>query len=194
MSWTEDDDKRVRKFCKTMGIEKLADCPKCGMRRGTQSELALASFCSHEDCAFREWRLAMAAAERDAALDAWKRDGGRRPATRPDGIPTRIDRQWMTAAELAIMDAVEVVERAGASTKLTDAVTLLSQARDRVADHVEAIAPEVSAFDKLVERLVEEAIGTCEPENADDMASAYTRSVLSKKFRKALTHAQAVRK
>src|SRR4030095_3138806 len=33
-----------------------------------------------------------------AALDAWKKDGGPRPVRRPDGLPTRADMQWMTAA------------------------------------------------------------------------------------------------
>lgn len=73
-----------------------------------------------------------------AALAAWKQNGGPRPAKRPDGIPTRIDLNWMTPAERAILDAMYAVEEAGASPALTDAVTLLAQARDRVADHVEA--------------------------------------------------------
>ena len=72
-----------------------------------------------------------------AALDAWKKDGGARPVRRPDGIPTRADMQWMTAAELAIREAMQAVEAVGASVALTDAVTLLSKAQDRVADHVE---------------------------------------------------------
>lgn len=72
-----------------------------------------------------------------AALDAWKKGGGPRPAKRPDGVPTRIDLQWLTPAEIAIIDAMRAVEAAGASTSLTAAVTLLSKARDCVADHVE---------------------------------------------------------
>lgn len=72
------------------------------------------------------------------ALLAWKQNGGPRPLARPDGIPTRIDMSWMTDAERAIMDAVQAVEKAGASPALTEAVTLLTKARDRVADHVEA--------------------------------------------------------
>lgn len=71
-------------------------------------------------------------------LITWKRDGGPRPKKRPDGISTRCDRQFMTPAELAITDAMHAVEHAGASEALTDAVTLLSKARDRVADHVES--------------------------------------------------------
>lgn len=74
-----------------------------------------------------------------AALRAWKTDGGLRPTKRPDGIPTRIDALWMTEAEMAIMHAIATVERAGASRSLTKAVTLLSEARERVADHVEGL-------------------------------------------------------
>lgn len=70
-------------------------------------------------------------------LVAWKLGGGARPAKRPDGVPTRIDLNWMTPAERAIQDAMAAVEGAGGSAALTDAVTLLAQARDRVADHVE---------------------------------------------------------
>lgn len=73
----------------------------------------------------------------EIALAKWKQDGGPRPARRPDNIPTRIDLNWLTLAELAIVTATAEVERAGASVALTDAVTLLAQARDRVADHVE---------------------------------------------------------
>lgn len=62
-----------------------------------------------------------------------------RPKLRPDGLPSRIDRLLMSPAELAITAAMAAVEAAGASVALTDAVTLLSKARDRVADHVEGI-------------------------------------------------------
>ena len=67
----------------------------------------------------------------------WKEEGGIRPHLRFDGIPTRCDRNWKTPAERAIDDAMEAVERHGGSLKLTEAVTLLSKARDCVADHVE---------------------------------------------------------
>lgn len=56
---------------------------------------------------------------------------------RPDGVPTRVDQSLMTPAELAISEAMAAVEKAGASVALTDAVTLLGKARDRVADHAE---------------------------------------------------------
>jgi hypothetical protein len=71
------------------------------------------------------------------ALEDWKIKGGVRPAKRVDGCPTRIDLEWYTEAERAIYAAMFAVEQAGASRALTDAVTLLAQAQDRVADHVE---------------------------------------------------------
>jgi len=46
----------------------------------------------------------------------------------------------MSDAEIVITDAMLAVEHAGGSVALTDAITLLSKARDRVADHVEGIA------------------------------------------------------
>jgi hypothetical protein len=61
----------------------------------------------------------------------------KRPRLRPDGVPTRCDQSLMTPAELAITAAMQSVEAAGASDALTEAVTLLAKARDRVADHVE---------------------------------------------------------
>lgn len=142
MPWTEADDIRIREFCKTVDIGTLTECPKCGMGSGGKSEMMLSHFCTHKYCPFREWKHAKEAADRAAdpyfaALDAWKKDGGARPVRRPDGIPTRADMQWMTAAELAIREAMQAVEAAGASVALTDAVTLLSKAQDRVADHVE---------------------------------------------------------
>lgn len=67
-----------------------------------------------------------------------------RPHLRDDGIPTRNDLSRMTMAERAILYAVRMVEAAGASKALTDAVVLLQQARERVADHVEGRAEPVS--------------------------------------------------
>lgn len=63
-----------------------------------------------------------------------------RPRNREDGFPTRADMQHWSPAERAIFDAVQVVELAGGSPALTDAVNLLQKARDRVADHMEGIA------------------------------------------------------
>ncbi len=95
MAWTEQDDDRVREICKTVDVGKLTQCPKCGMGNGGQSEMMLTNFCTHKYCPFREWKKAKDATARVAdpyfaALDAWKKDGGVRPVSRPDGIPTRI--------------------------------------------------------------------------------------------------------
>lgn len=60
-----------------------------------------------------------------------------RPHLRPDGFPTRGDMQYWSPAEQAIWAAMQAVEEAGGSPALTDAVTLLGKARDRVADHME---------------------------------------------------------
>jgi hypothetical protein len=73
----------------------------------------------------------------EAALNEWVLNGGPRPKLRPDGVPTRIDLNWYTAAETAIRRAMLAVENAGASPALTEAIALLVKAKDRVADHVE---------------------------------------------------------
>lgn len=52
-------------------------------------------------------------------------------------IPRRNRVYEWTPAERAIQDAVDVVERAGAHPLLTDAVTLLAEARAKVADFVD---------------------------------------------------------
>lgn len=52
-------------------------------------------------------------------------------------IPRRNRMDLWTPAEKAIQAAVDEVEKAGASEKLTKAVLLLSEARSLVADHVE---------------------------------------------------------
>lgn len=55
----------------------------------------------------------------------------------PYEIPRRIRIDLMTPAELAITEAIRVVELMGADVRLTEAVILLGQARDRVADYVD---------------------------------------------------------
>lgn len=147
MPWTEEDDNRIREQCKGLDVGRLTQCPKCAMGEGGISELMLANFCQHKYCPFREWTAQKKASERAAdpyyaSLDKWKAEGGERPAKRPDGLPTRIDKQWKTPAEIAIDEAMIAVEGAGASVALTDAVTMLSKARDRVADHVEGRCAE----------------------------------------------------
>lgn len=74
----------------------------------------------------------------------------RRPAMRPDGVPSRCDLTLMSPAELAITTAMQAVEAAGCSVALTEAVTLLQQARERVADHVEAPPPTVAELDAIL--------------------------------------------
>lgn len=52
-------------------------------------------------------------------------------------IPRRCRIDLMTPAELAIYKAAQAVEEMPADVRLTDAVILLSQARDKVADYVD---------------------------------------------------------
>ena len=54
-------------------------------------------------------------------------------------IPRRIRLDRMTKAELAITSAMDAVEEAGADVRLTEAVVLLQQARDKVADFVDQV-------------------------------------------------------
>lgn len=57
--------------------------------------------------------------------------------TSMDGISRRARIDLLTPAETAIRVAMIVVEEVGADPLLTDAVNLLQQARDRVADYVD---------------------------------------------------------
>lgn len=52
-------------------------------------------------------------------------------------VPRRICLDQYSTGEKAIQQAVDAVERMGASVHLTDAVILLSKAREKVADHVD---------------------------------------------------------
>lgn len=54
-----------------------------------------------------------------------------------NSIPRRAQMQQWIPAEKAIYDAMQAVEEAGAHPLLTDAVVLLDQAKDKVADFVE---------------------------------------------------------
>lgn len=54
-----------------------------------------------------------------------------------DNIPRRIRLDLNTPAELAIRAAIIAVEEAGCHPLLTDAVNLLSEAREKVADFVD---------------------------------------------------------
>ncbi len=54
-----------------------------------------------------------------------------------NGFARRIRIDLYTPAELAIHEAIYAVERAGCHSLLTDAVNLLVQAKEKVADFVE---------------------------------------------------------
>lgn len=58
-----------------------------------------------------------------------------------NGFPRRCRVDLYTSAEKAILDAVLAVEDTGAHPFLTEAVILLSQAKDKVADFVELDTP-----------------------------------------------------
>lgn len=60
----------------------------------------------------------------------------------PNNIPRRCDTLRHTEAEKAISNAIALVEALAADTRLTDAVVLLAQARDRVADYVDGVASQ----------------------------------------------------
>ena len=63
-----------------------------------------------------------------------------RPVKTDDGWPTRRDVSWYTVGEQAIREALLAVEGMGAHVLLTEAVMLLSQAQDKVADFAESAA------------------------------------------------------
>jgi hypothetical protein len=54
-------------------------------------------------------------------------------------IPRRIQLEKFTPAEKAIYDAVQAVESLPPDIRLTRAVNLLQEARDRVADYVDGV-------------------------------------------------------
>ena len=64
-------------------------------------------------------------------------------------IPRRIDINRMTPAELQILACVDTVEKMGAKDRdhtkhenLTQAVTLLQDAREKVADYIDFMQPD----------------------------------------------------
>lgn len=61
-----------------------------------------------------------------------------------DGFPRRNRLDLLTPAETAIVEALKVLDKSGAHPLLTDAVILLQQARDKVADYVENTIPRAS--------------------------------------------------
>lgn len=61
------------------------------------------------------------------------------PPVPSDEPPRRCRLDMMVPAELAITKAMEAVELAGCDPWLTDAVVLLQQARNKVADYVDGL-------------------------------------------------------
>lgn len=57
--------------------------------------------------------------------------------SREDGVPRRLRMDRLTPAERSIRAAVHSVECVGAHPLLTEAVVLLQQAREKVADYVD---------------------------------------------------------
>lgn len=55
--------------------------------------------------------------------------------------PRRIRIDKLTPAELAIRNAVVLIEEMPADVRLSEAQTLLQQARDKVADFVDGVNP-----------------------------------------------------
>jgi len=58
--------------------------------------------------------------------------------------PRRIRLDRLTPAEMAIHDAVQAVEHAGCDVRLTNAVVLLQQAREEVADFVDGVPADTA--------------------------------------------------
>lgn len=54
-----------------------------------------------------------------------------------DGTPRRCRLDLLTPAEIAIWQAARMVEESGAHPLLTEAATLLQQAKEKLADYVE---------------------------------------------------------
>jgi hypothetical protein len=56
-------------------------------------------------------------------------------------VPRRIDRRRWSPAEREIQWAMDEVESMGADVRLTAAVILLGQARDKIADYIDGVSP-----------------------------------------------------
>lgn len=70
-------------------------------------------------------------------------------------IPRRNYVDKMCAAELKIREAMEAVECMGADPRLTDAVVLLGEAKESVADFIDGVERKPSLLDKATERIEE---------------------------------------
>lgn len=73
-------------------------------------------------------------------------------------FPRRINLDRQTPAEQAILDAVSAVERAGAHILLTEAVGLLFQAREKVADFVDGTPMTADSAPATVRETVEKVL------------------------------------
>lgn len=60
------------------------------------------------------------------------------------GFPRRNMINEMTPAELSIYNATQEVEKIGADVKLTEAIVLLTKARELVADFLDASHPKAN--------------------------------------------------
>lgn len=58
-----------------------------------------------------------------------------------DGFPRRARVEFLEPAEAAIYDAMAAVEATGAHPLLTDAITLLREAKEKVSDYVDMQPP-----------------------------------------------------
>ena len=85
-----------------------------------------------------EWHWTGTSAQRES--DAWAEARARiRPPAPQRELPRRCYLDLYTPAELAIRKAMDAVEEMPADPRLTDAVVLLGQAKDKVADFVDGI-------------------------------------------------------
>ena len=65
-----------------------------------------------------------------------------------NGIPRRNRLDLNTSAELAIYNAIGEVEKCGASVSLTKVVTLLQEAKNALADHIEGIESKLGKIEQ----------------------------------------------
>lgn len=70
-------------------------------------------------------------------------------------FPRRNNRDLCTPAELAIFNAMDEVEKAGADTRLTDAIILLQQAKEKVADYEDGVSP-FHETNQLIDKFMKE--------------------------------------
>lgn len=100
-------------------------------------------------------------------------------------IPRRIDVTRLTPAECAIRAAAAAVEALPPDPRLTDAVCLLAQARERVADFVDGVqpvtAPPVPADDHHLALRLALAYGDAERAGHDTVARWLNVAMVARK-------------